>query len=115
MRITSELWVKAYIRRAFGAGAPALVVRRGHAEAGAIFVKVNLLDGHVRLYGPAPAGMTTDDGDRLWTEALGGEPVADGDVEAYLRRQAEFDPDFWVVEVEDREGRHFLDASLVTL
>ena len=115
MRITSELWVKAYVRRVFGAGVPALVVRRGHAEAGAIFIKVNLLDGRTRLYGPAPAGMTGADGGRLWTEALGDEPVAEGDAEAYLGRQAEFDPDFWVVEVEDRDGRHFLEASLIAL
>ena len=34
---------------------------------------------------------------------------AEPDVEAYLTRQIRFDPDLWIVEVEDRAGRHFLD------
>jgi hypothetical protein len=37
------------------------------------------------------------------------EPASDADVEAALARQIRFDPDIWIVEVEDRAGRHFLD------
>lgn len=115
MRVKSEIWVKAYLRRASSAGAPALIARRGHSDAGAIFVKVNLLDGRVVLYGPAPAGLSTADGDRLWVCSLGSDAVPEADADSYLRRQAEFDPDFWVVEVEDRGGRHFLGSALVSL
>lgn len=114
MRVTSEIWVKAYIRRCFGEDAPAHVVRRGDSEAGAIFIKVNLLDGRVRLYGPAPAGLAADDGGRLWVAPLGEEPVPENEADAYLQRQAAFDPDFWVIEIEDRAGRHFLGDSLVS-
>lgn len=114
MRVTSELWVKAYVRRCFGEGAHAFVARRGNAGAGAIYVKVNLLDGGAVVYGPAPAGLVDPFGGRLWTAALGEEPVPESEADDYLRRQARFDPDFWVVEVEDRSGRHFLDASVVS-
>lgn len=112
MRVKSEIWVKAYVRRCFGDGAPAMVVRRGNAEAGAIFIKINLLDGRVLLFAPAPAGMAEADRDRLWTAPLGEASVAEADADGYLARQAKFDPDFWIVEVEDRAGRHFLDDAL---
>ncbi len=115
MRIKTEIWVKAYIRRCFGEGLPTLVVRRGNADAGAVYIKVNLLDGRVGLYGPAPAGLPADGGDRLWVSLLGDSAVPESDADAYLERQAGFDPDFWVVEIEDRQGRHFLGADLVSL
>lgn len=115
MRIKTEIWVKAYIRRCFGEGMPALVVRRGNADAGAVYIKVNLLDGQVGLYGPAPAGLSAIDGSRLWTSLLGDDAVPENEADAYLERQAGFDPDFWVVEIEDRQGRHFLGAELVAL
>jgi hypothetical protein len=37
------------------------------------------------------------------------QPATDADIEAYLARQLHYDPDVWVVEVDDRAGRHFLD------
>ncbi|MDH3579878.1 MAG: DUF1491 family protein [Hyphomicrobiales bacterium] len=115
MRVKTEIWVMAYIRRCFGEGIPALVVRRGNAEAGAVYIKVNLLEGHVGLYGPAPAGFDADDGNRRWIVLLGESAVPESDADAYLERQSEFDPDFWVVEVEDRQGRHFLGTNLITV
>lgn len=112
MRVKSEIWVQAFLRQCYGADAPAVVARRGHGEAGAIFIKVSLLDGRVLLYGPAPAGLT-DGGGRLWSAPLGADAVTEAKADSYLARQAEFDPDFWVVEVEDRMGRHFLGDALI--
>ncbi len=40
--------------------------------------------------------------------------LADGgeaEVDAALARQRGFDPDLWVIEVEDRAGRHLLDED----
>ncbi len=115
MRIKSEIWVKAYVRRCFAEGAPALIVRRGHADAGAIYIKVNLLDGRATLYGPAPAGLTADDGGRVWTAVLGDETVPEPEADAFLKRQSDFDPDHWIIEVEDAKGRHFLGSEFVVL
>ncbi len=104
MKLKSEIWVKALIRRAAVMNVPAMVVRRGHADAGTIYVKVARLDGTADVYGPTFGS----DGERVWMRVSGSAPVADGDAEAYLQRQEKFDPDFWIVEVEDRKGRHFL-------
>ncbi len=111
MRLKSSIWVAAYIRRCQVEGLFAAVRRHGADEAGAIFVKINRLDGTADLYGPAPQA-TFDDAqpaDRAFNACLKLRPAPEADVEAYLAREMRFDPDVWIVETEDRAGRHFLD------
>jgi hypothetical protein len=111
MRLKSGIWVAAYLRRCQAEGAFAAVRRRGAEEAGAIFVKINRLDGSAEVYGPAPQTVFEEahPADRAFSPGLRQQPAPDADVEAYLAKQIRFDPDVWIVEVEDRAGRHFLD------
>ncbi len=112
MRLTAELWAKAFLRLCQVAGADALLVRRGDADAGAIYIKVSRLDGTAALFGPAPAGLDAAREGRLWEPCLKGDIVPEREVDAYLERQVDFDSDIWIVAVEDRAGRHFLDGWL---
>ena len=112
MRLKSEVWVKAFLGACAVAGATAVVLRHGDDDAGAIFVKINCLDGSARLFGPAPAGIDPGVQDRQWIAHLDAPGTREAEIDAHLDRQAEFDPDLWVIEVEDREGRHHLDAWL---
>jgi len=111
MRLKSGIWVAAYLRRCQVEGVDAVLRRRGAEEAGAIFIKVNRLDGTADLYGPAPQSHFDDarPSERAFAPAMKVQPAPDADVEASLARQLRFDPDLWIVEVEDRAGRHFLD------
>jgi hypothetical protein len=111
LRLKSAIWVSAYLRRLSAEAIPVAVVRRGAEEAGAIFIKINRLDGTADVYAPAPQTAFDEDrpSDRLWSRATGAEPVADAKAEEYLSKQFRFDPDIWVVEVEERGGRHLLD------
>jgi hypothetical protein len=111
MRLKSAIWVAAYIRRCHGDGAFAVVRRRGAEEAGAIFIVLNRLDGTADLYGPAPQTVFDDarPSERVFCAVLKRQPAPEPEIEARLRREVEFDPDVWIVEVEDRAGRHFLD------
>ena len=113
MRLTSAIWVAAYIRRCQVEGIFAAVRRHGADEAGAIFIKVNRLDGSADLYGPAPQSAFDEakPTDRAFTAPLKTQPAPEADVEAYLVRETRFDPDVWIVEAEDRNGRHFLDLA----
>ena len=111
MRITSEIWVKAYLRRCAGAGAAAVLERRGDAERGAIFIRVSRLDGTAALLAPAVAAGKGADADRRWQMSHAFLPETE--VDAVLARQIGFDPDLWIVAVEDREGRHFLAEALI--
>jgi hypothetical protein len=113
MRLKSEIWVKAYIRRCQHEGASAVLVRRGDTDAGAVFIKASRPDGSALLFGPAPAGLDAASEERRWEARLGGRPASEADADAYLEKQIAFDSDVWVVAVEDREGRHFLEDWLV--
>ncbi|MCF8475647.1 MAG: DUF1491 family protein [Pseudolabrys sp.] len=116
MRLKSGIWVAAYMRRCHIEGAFAAMRRRGAEEAGAIFIKVNRLDGTGILYGPAPQTVfdETQPMDRVFAVALGRDgPVPDADIEARLKREIAFDPDLWIVEIEESAGRHFLDKVVV--
>ena len=111
MRLKSAIWVAAYVRRCHLEGAFAVVRRRGAEEAGAIFVKVSRLDGTAMLYAPAPQSVFEDarPDERRFASALAESANSEAEVEARIVRELKFDSDLWLIEVEDREGRHFLD------
>jgi len=107
--LSTDVWVGALIRRAELAGAFAVVGRKGDPQAGAVLVKaVNLGDRTARLYSEATRG----DGERFWMQPVASETEAD--LDAYVARSARIDPDIWLVEIEDREGRHFLTEQVET-
>lgn len=112
MRLKSALWVAAYLRRCQVEGLAAVVRRRGAEEAGAVFVRISRLDGKSDLFGPAPQSEFAAVGgaDRAFAPSLKTQPADDAAVEAYLAREVKFDPDVWIIEVEDRAGRNFLEV-----
>ena len=112
MRLKSSIWVAAYLRRCQTAGVFGAVRRRGADEAGAVFVKVALLDGNAMLFVPAPQTVYDDSRpiERFFM-AISKEPLPEQSVEARLVKELRFDPDAWIVETEDRAGRHFLDLA----
>ena len=111
MRLKSAIWVAAYLRRCQVEGAYAVVRRRGAEEAGAVFVRICRLDGTSDLFGPAPQSTvdTAREADRSFTPSFAEQPAPDATIEAYLAREVKFDPDVWIVEVEQPSGRNFLD------
>jgi hypothetical protein len=110
MRLKSAIWVAAYVRRCYAEGAFAVVRRRGAEEAGAIFVKVSRLDGTAELFSPAPQSVFHEAGPqvRLFCRAFSESWPSETTVEDRIKRELRFDPDVWIIEVEDRAGRHFL-------
>ncbi|MGO4388887.1 DUF1491 family protein [Microvirga sp. 2YAF29] len=108
-RLRSDFWVSAYLRRCGVEGVESALRKRGSAEAGSIFVKVDRLDGTASLYGPAPQSFVEDSSDRLFAPIL--QDVTPLDVEERMAKELRFDSDLWLVEVDDRKGRHFLDLA----
>jgi hypothetical protein len=100
MRVTSDLWVSALVRRVFGAGGFAAVMRRGAAEAGAIFVIARERTGEVTLFGPAPQ-TDYEEGrpdERRFQELT--RTAEEQLVTTRLEKEMRFDPDVWIVEME---------------
>ena len=112
MRLKSSIWVAAYLRRCQTEGIFGAVRRRGADEAGAVFVKVGLLDGNAVLYVPAPQTVYDDSRpiERIFMPTSP-QPMLEQSVEERLVKEIRFDPDAWIVETEDRAGRHFLDLA----
>jgi len=112
MRLKSSIWVAAYLRRCQTEGVFGAVRRRGAEEAGAVFVKVALLDGNAMLYAPAPQTAYDESRpvERIFV-ATSPQPIAEPSIEDRLAREIRFDSDAWIVETEDRAGRHFLDLA----
>jgi hypothetical protein len=102
-RLTSEIWVAAYLTRLRLATIPAFVVQRGDSTAGAVLVKLNTLDGQAVCYQRSFDLMS---GERQWIVLAEG---VETDVDASIAKQQGFDPDLWVIEIEDKSGRHLLD------
>lgn len=115
MRLKSEIWVKAYVRRIAGDGRPAYIVRHGDDDAGAIYIRINRLDGMSTVFGPAPASLSGMETDRRWVAYFKGEARPDIEVEGLLEREARTDPDLWIVEVEARDGTHGLEGWLTDI
>src|SRR3984893_3793918 len=110
MRLRADFWVAAYLRRCAQECASAVLRRRGAPEAGAIFVKIDRLDGSAALFGPAPQCGLKDGQDRLFARLHRDPWIDPAEAEHKLGRQINFDPDVWIVETEDRQGRCFLDV-----
>ena len=106
--LKARFWIDALRWRAESAGAGVFVTRRGDPDAGAVLLKVSILDGTARLFVP----VTGFDGARIWSQPLGPDPVEEARADAYAERRGEDDPDLWVIEIEDRHGRHFLTEPL---
>ena len=104
MRLRTDFWVAAYLRTRNRDRAAAVLRRRGAAEAGAIFIKVDCLDGRAALFGPAPQTEATDDGERRFVRTHVDPYLEPHEVEARLRREIGFDEDLWIVEFETADG-----------
>ncbi|ALN73983.1 DUF1491 family protein [Aureimonas sp. AU20] len=107
MRLTSEIFVAALVRRVFGDGGFATVGRRGAEAAGAIFVVARSRSGEFQLFGPAPQTLAAEGGERRFVR----EAARDEDgLSQRLAREARFDPDFWVVEIETETPETYLEV-----
>jgi len=107
-RLKAGIFVRALIRRAEVAGAQAYVARHGAEEAGAVVIKIARLDGTCLVLDQARRG----EGELVWVKPLGDSADEDR-ARAFFEKQIRFDPDLWIVEIEDREGRTFVDEPVV--
>jgi hypothetical protein len=109
MGLNTGLWVNAQVRLCDRAFIPATIVRHGDDDAGTVLVKVNRFDEGVTVYTQA----TSLDGEAAWSRGTGPKPVSEAEADAYIARQVQYDPDVWVLEIEDRKGQYKLDGKVV--
>lgn len=108
-RLKTRLVVQAAVRLCSVRAIPVAVTRRGDEDAGTILVKLNRRD----LGCTVLVETRAPDGARAWLRATGEAPVDEAAADAYIDRQVKRDPDLWVVEIEDREGRSAFDGRIL--
>ena len=108
-RLTAEFRVKALIRRGGAVGVQVVLVRRGDATAGSVLLKVNRFGAGVRVL----TETRDPQGAAAWMSGTGAAPVSEAVADAYIDRARNRDPDLWVVEVEDPEGKLALDEAIL--
>ena len=102
-RIPTRFWIDALRRRAELEGGFVTVLRRGDDERGDVLVKLIGGEAGVRLLARERDALSR----QVFVDRL--EPGAsETDAAAVIERGLGFDPDLWVIEIEDRQGRHFL-------
>lgn len=107
--LKAQIQAQALIRRAQAGGAMAMVLQKGDPDAGLIYLKVLRLDGRADLYAP-----TRDmSGARAYRRPLGDPPPPESEADAFLDKERRMDSDFWIIEVEDRQGRSFLTDPVI--
>lgn len=112
MRLKSEIWVAALLRRCQSQGLYGAIIRKGAAEAGAVYVIINHLNGTCDLLQPAPGPAYDEEGERRFIKATA-TPIPMSEVDATLERHRKFDSDIWEVEIEDRHGLAGLTPEII--
>lgn len=108
-RLKAEIWVRAQLRLCDQAFLPAVIRRKGDPDAGAVLIKIDRLDGTCIVL----SQIRANNGELAWMRATGDDPASDADGEDYIARQLKYDPDIWVVEIEDPQGRYEIDGKPV--
>ncbi len=108
-RLKAEFWVKAHIRKCSVMNVPVFVARRGDETAGSVLVKINRLNNQCMVLTPT---TNFEDGSRKWLKGTGADWVEESIADSYIGKQINFDRDLWVIEIEDPEGRHFLEEKV---
>jgi len=108
--LPTDLRIAAQIRIAAAQGIPMVIVHKGEPSSGSICLKINRLDGTAEIL-----GQIRIEDELVWTPASNGAPMPEREADAYLAEQCTFDPDLWVVEIEDKAGRHWFPERIVHL
>jgi hypothetical protein len=108
-RLPTDFWLKAHLRRLSAEGIPVAVTHRGEATGGTVLVKLNQLELGCRVLTQARGS----DGALGWLAAFENRLVDEAEADAYVARAVKRDPDVWVVEIEDRAGRHFFEGRML--
>lgn len=103
-RLKTSVRAAALIRRAQSAGAFAAVLRRGDPDAGALWVIVRR-GAELSRYTEQMAMS----GSREWYQD---GPFDEAELGLKTNKAVDRDPDLWIVEIEDAQGRAFLDGEI---
>ena len=103
--LKAEIIINAGIRAAERNFANAYVIKRGDSEAGAIFIKIDTLDGYAKLYSRNLVYDFDKNKDLVQFQDLyPNKKIESRDVDMRIVKEVSIDRDCWIVEIEDKKG-----------
>lgn len=107
-QISTEWMIAAHRRLAQQEGVPIVVVRHGTMPGSTIILRINLLNGFSRVL-----VQSRMDDERVWCPAGGCDPMPDAEADTAMQREAAFDADAWLIEIEDKAGRLWFPGKVM--
>jgi len=107
--LPTGLWVESHLAQCQSNCLPVYVVNKGGASNCSVILKLNGLGNGCKILSQI-RGM---DGELGWVNALGKEDIAESEIDAYIRRSIDRDPDVWVVEIEDKEMKNPFGGKVI--
>ncbi len=104
MRLQSHVFVSAFLRVEAAEGGYPAVIRRGAAEAGAIFIRHDHPDGTISIHAPAPQASYGEDTGLSRAFELVLDHADPQTALDWLDNQVRFDADCWIIGTERRVG-----------
>tara|TARA_B100000524_G_scaffold309345_1_gene185319 strand:- start:39 stop:371 length:333 start_codon:yes stop_codon:yes gene_type:complete len=101
LKLTTDIWISAYRTKLEKEGIPFYFYKRGDKSAGAILIKFSNLADDFQLY----HRIIGHDEKQKW-EIL--ETGNEEKIDRTIKRQCDFDPDIWVIEIDDPKGKKIL-------
>ena len=108
-RLKSSIWIQAQIRICSISNLSAYVMKRGDPDAGAIFLHLNKLNGNNLVYNQ----IRTISGQIAWSQSGRSTTLDDREAHDYLEKQKKYDPDLWILEIEDPEDKYKFDGIIL--
>lgn len=105
-RLKTRIWVQAQLRLCNAQGIPFVVRRHGDDDAGTVLLVIDGPDGEARVL----SQTRTLEGELAWSEK---RFAAADEIDAHIARQLDFDPDIWVIEIEDPAGHYDVDGKVI--
>lgn len=109
MSLPVSIWIDAHLRRLNEIGQGYYIINKGAFSAGTVLLKINLLNGKAHIL----TQIRDMEGNLGWMWATKDETIAESDADAYIRRAVDRDPDIWVIEVEDRNGKNPFEGKMI--
>ena len=107
--LPTGLWVSAHIRRCSNAGIPVYVAHKGGAERGTVTLRISVSGKGNRILTQA----RDMDGVLGWMDPFDGRLVDEAEASGYIRQAVDSDPDLWVLEIEDKEGKNPFEGKIL--
>lgn len=107
-RLPTALMVDAVLRQCDIDFIPYYVVQRGEYASGIVLAKFGAAQGQAAL---RIQQRDFDTGKLGWVNALGADLNEESQVDAYISRSIQRDPDLWVIEFETRDGVNPFETS----